>query len=75
MLGVITSGHTNDLYDTSVSTKFRKRSGKVRKETVVSFLNPKTLEILLSAGAPNNNFRKISVRKTICDLEFSEHLL
>ena len=26
-------------------------------------------------GAPNDNFRKISVRKTICDLEFSEHLL
>ena len=27
------------------------------------------------AGAPNVNFRKISVRKTISDLEFSEHLL
>ena len=27
------------------------------------------------SGAPNVNFRKISVRKTICDLEFSEHLL
>ena len=26
-------------------------------------------------GAPNVNFRKISVRKTIGDLEFSEHLL
>ena len=26
-------------------------------------------------GAPNDNFRKISVRKTILDLEFSEHLL
>ena len=26
-------------------------------------------------GAPNGNFRKISVRKTIWDLEFSEHLL
>ena len=26
-------------------------------------------------GAPNDNFRKISVRKTIWDLEFSEHLL
>ena len=25
-------------------------------------------------GAPNFNFRKISVRKTICDPEFSEHL-
>ena len=26
-------------------------------------------------GAPNVNFRKISVRKTILDLEFSEYLL
>ena len=26
-------------------------------------------------GAPNDNFRKISVPKTIWDLEFSEHLL
>ena len=26
------------------------------------------------SGAPNVNFRKISVRKTIWDLEFSEHL-
>ena len=60
---------------TSVSTKFRKRSWKVRKQTVVSFLNPKTVEILLSAEGPNNNFRKISVQKTICNLEFSEHLL
>ena len=29
----------------------------------------------LESGAPNVNFRKISVRKTIWDLEFSEHLL
>ena len=27
------------------------------------------------AGAPNVNFRKISARKTIWDLEFSEHFL
>ena len=27
------------------------------------------------SGAPNNNFQKISVRKTIWHLEFSEHLL
>ena len=26
-------------------------------------------------GAPNHNFQKISVRMTIWDLEFSEHLL
>ena len=29
----------------------------------------------VSTGAPNDNFWKISVRKTIWDLEFSEHLL
>ena len=29
----------------------------------------------LTSGAPNVNFWKISVRKTISDLEFSEHLL
>ena len=29
----------------------------------------------LCSGAPNDNFRKISVRKTIGDLQFSEHLL
>ena len=29
----------------------------------------------IKSGAPNDNFRKISVRKTICDLQFSEHLL
>ena len=27
------------------------------------------------SGVPNDNFQKISVRKTIWDLEFSEHLL
>ena len=30
---------------------------------------------LLNSGAPNVNFRKISVRKTILDLEFSKLLL
>ena len=29
---------------------------------------------IIITGAPNVNFRKISVRKTIGDLEFSEHL-
>ena len=36
-------------------------------------LGPSTEPLL--PGAPNDNFRKISVRKTIWDLEFSEHLL
>ena len=35
----------------------------------------KLLGVTLDSGAPNVNFRKISVRKTIWDLEFSEHLL
>ena len=30
---------------------------------------------LSESGAPNANFRKISVRKTIWDLEFPEHFL
>ena len=33
------------------------------------------LKTSLPTGEPNDNFRKISVRKTIRDLEFSEHLL
>ena len=33
------------------------------------------LIVIHLSGAPNGNFRKISVRKTIWDLEFSEHLL
>ena len=32
-------------------------------------------DVIDIAGAPNVNFRKISVRKTMWDLEFSEHLL
>ena len=32
-------------------------------------------ELCILSGAPNVNFRKISVRKMIGDLEFSEHLL
>ena len=38
---------------------------------------PQLLKIntLVLSGAPNDNFRKISVRKTIWDLEFSENLL
>ena len=31
--------------------------------------------LIINSGAPNVNFRKMSVRKTIWDLEFSEHLL
>ena len=42
------------------------------------FLNSRKNSILLHSrkpGAPHVNFRKISVRETIWDLEFSEHLL
>ena len=54
------------------------------RENMPGFLSPKTKKIVHKAsfdcnvsnsGAPNVNFRKISVRKTIWDLEFSEHLL
>ena len=33
------------------------------------------MAIIYISGATNDNFRKISVRKTICDLEFSEHFI
>ena len=41
----------------------------------VSRLPELSIFLLLNSGAPNVNFWKISVRKTIWDLEFSEHLL
>ena len=46
-----------------------------------SFLFPAVLSAnfaiinCIDSGAPNVNFPEISVRKTIWDLEFSEHLL
>ena len=48
---------------------------------LVIFLNLEKIHIVMSqkffvsSGAPNVDFQKISVRKTIWDLEFSEHLL
>ena len=48
-------------------------------ESLVYYLMPNKCKNLKdmksSSGAPNVNFRKMSVRKTISDLEFSEHLL
>ena len=32
-------------------------------------------QLIKKSGAPNDNFRKLSVRKTIWDLEFSDHFL
>ena len=43
--------------------------------TMDSFLEPCVCFARVVPGAPNVNFRRISVRKTIWDLEFSEHLL
>ena len=53
------------------------------KPKVVSLIRPELLKLFKGtanhaghiSGAPNVNFRKISARKTIWDLEFSEHLL
>ena len=53
------------------------------KPKVVSLIRPELLKLFKGtanhaghiSGAPNVNFRKISVRKTIWYLEFSEHLL
>ena len=40
-----------------------------------TFLITPSFSILASSGAPNVNFRKISVPKTIWDTEFSEHFV
>ena len=40
-----------------------------------SFTKPDTYLDRPKSGAPNVKFWKISVQKTICDLEFSKHLL
>ena len=56
---------------------------QLTKPKVVSLIRPELLKLFKGtanhaghiSGAPNVNFRKISVRKTIWDLEFSEHLL
>ena len=56
---------------TSVSLKLSFRSPAEKKQTGT---NKQTLFGNYS-GAPNVNFRKISVRKTIWNLEFSEHFL
>ena len=51
-------------------------SDKIKNEMIKSSLNELFIwfEFHIS-GAPNVNFRKTSVRKTIWDLEFSEHFL
>ena len=49
-------------------------AGIALKKTSKSWANIVSIRVHPS-GAPNVNFRKISVRKTIWDLEFSKHLL
>ena len=52
-----------------LSAGTKKKSSRCSQEVAVS--GSSTV-----SGAPNVNFRKISVRnETICDLEFSERLL
>ena len=46
-----------------------------RSESEYMFVSFKEVVKENDSGAPNVNFRKISVRKTFWDLEFSEHLL
>ena len=68
MIGLIISGQ---LFDKA--SHFLTASGdRVIREDIITFM-PHTC--VLSSGAPNVNFLKISVRKTIWDLEFSDHLL
>ena len=61
---------------TKIPSKFLFSSSSYLKEkrTKTMSKNSKYLFQIIS-GAPKVNFRKISVRKTIWDLEFSEHLL
>ena len=44
-------------------------------ENFILQVSQRELKTRFKTGAPNDNFWKISVRKTIWDLEFSEHLL
>ena len=42
------------------------------KQAIIDYFKKDQMDM---SGAPNHNFQKISVRKTISELEFSEHLL
>ena len=42
------------------------------KQAIIDYFKKDQMDM---PGAPNDNFQKISVRKTISELEFSEHLL
>ena len=54
----------------------KKKKAKLKGTEEVSFIiDLRNYIPRQSSGAPNVNFQKISVRKTILDLEFSEHLL
>ena len=77
------SGSRHAVYTSSIRTRilpesnfFRGMERSVsRPVNVLIFLDlPRIMECRWS-GAPNDNFRKISVRKRIWDLEFSKHLL
>ena len=48
---------------------------KTRRSALFSLGHYARLQTSKRTGVLNVNFRKMSVRKTICDLEFSEHLL
>ena len=65
----------DSLTDTNISSCFFKQVKKNTVQLLTAVKEKKEVSFCDSAGAPNVNFRKISVRKTIGDLEFSEHLL
>ena len=61
--------------DTTFDLLFLRGGIHVEVLTEVDVTTSSILLLSVLAGAPNVNFRKTSVRKTIWDLEFSEHLL
>ena len=53
-----------------LSQIYVQQFGNITTNHAITYTNLKK-----ESGAPNVHFRKISVPKTISDLEFSEHLL
>ena len=71
---------TDKLIQQTIKSEFKESTVLTiahRLDTLILARNDVVLiiESANSTGAPNVNFRKIPVRKMICDLEFSEHFL
>ena len=58
-----------------IYTRGRLRRLNINTRNEADALNVRRIKRPKLTGAPNVNFRKVTVRKMIWDLEFSEHLL